>query len=204
MRIFVQICLWYTYTFALWLLWLSNGISDGLVNIMFWCITLSASFHTRQKSCRVVDRICKSSHQVLCLVEILFVLVWYFVPCGPFYQHGLTLITAWIGNHMPSKVWDEITYAFLNFNVRTRMDKWFHPIHYNGCNYLSMLGLKLNHVSKRAPGLQGAPGLQLGWEYSSGGHISMCVCMCVYAFTEVTIIITHGKYTIRWGGGGGV
>ena len=27
------------------------------------------------------------------------------------------------------------------------MDK-FHPIHYNGCNYLSMLGLKLNHVSK--------------------------------------------------------
>ena len=29
------------------------------------------------------------------------------------------------------------------------MDKLFHPIHYNGCNYLSMLGLKLNHVSKR-------------------------------------------------------
>ena len=29
------------------------------------------------------------------------------------------------------------------------MDKWFHPILYNGCNYLSMLGLKLNHVSKR-------------------------------------------------------
>ena len=32
-----------------------------------------------------------------------------------------------------------------------RMDKLFHPIHYNGCNYLSMLGLKLNHVSKRGP-----------------------------------------------------
>ena len=29
------------------------------------------------------------------------------------------------------------------------MDKLFHPIHYNVCNYLSMLGLKLNHVSKR-------------------------------------------------------
>ena len=25
----------------------------------------------------------------------------------------------------------------------------FHPTFYNGCNYLSMLGLKLNHVSKR-------------------------------------------------------
>ena len=29
------------------------------------------------------------------------------------------------------------------------MDKLFHHIHYNGCNYLSMLRLKLNHVSKR-------------------------------------------------------
>ena len=29
------------------------------------------------------------------------------------------------------------------------MDKYFHPMHHNGCNYLSMLGLKLNHVSKR-------------------------------------------------------
>ena len=33
------------------------------------------------------------------------------------------------------------------------MDKQFHPTHYNGCNYLSMLGLKLNHVSKRGPRL---------------------------------------------------
>ena len=29
------------------------------------------------------------------------------------------------------------------------MDKYIHPTFYNGCNYLSMLGLKLNHVSKR-------------------------------------------------------
>ena len=29
------------------------------------------------------------------------------------------------------------------------MDKSLHPILYNGCNYLSMPGLKLNHVSKR-------------------------------------------------------
>ena len=31
------------------------------------------------------------------------------------------------------------------------MDKWFHPTHHNGCNYLSLLGLKLIHVSKRGP-----------------------------------------------------
>ena len=29
------------------------------------------------------------------------------------------------------------------------MDKSFHPTVHNGCNYLSILGLKLNHVSKR-------------------------------------------------------
>ena len=34
---------------------------------------------------------------------------------GRFYQHGLFLIPVWISNHMPSKVWDEITYRFPNF-----------------------------------------------------------------------------------------
>ena len=29
---------------------------------------------------------------------------------------GLTLIPAWISNHIHYKVWDEITYPFLNFN----------------------------------------------------------------------------------------
>ena len=40
----------------------------------------------------------------------------HFDACGTFYYHGLTLIPAWISNHMSSKVWDEITYSFLNFN----------------------------------------------------------------------------------------
>ena len=34
----------------------------------------------------------------------------------PFYYHGLTLILVWISNHIHVKVWDEITYPFLNFN----------------------------------------------------------------------------------------
>ena len=38
---------------------------------------------------------------------------------GPFYQYGLTLIPASISNHMASKVWDEITYPFLNCNGAT-------------------------------------------------------------------------------------
>ena len=32
---------------------------------------------------------------------------------------SLTLIPAWIGNHMSRKVLDEITYPFLNFNGAT-------------------------------------------------------------------------------------
>ena len=48
---------------------------------------------------------------------------------------------------MPSKVWDEITCPFPNFNWSLGMDKWFHPTLYNGCNYSSMLRwLKLIHV----------------------------------------------------------
>ena len=39
--------------------------------------------------------------------------------CGPFYEHGLTLIPAWISNYIHYKVWDEITYPFLNFNGAT-------------------------------------------------------------------------------------
>ena len=39
--------------------------------------------------------------------------------CGPFYWHDLTLIPAWISNYIHYKVWDEITYPFLNFNGAT-------------------------------------------------------------------------------------
>ena len=39
--------------------------------------------------------------------------------CSIFYLHGLTLIPAWISNHIQYKVWDEITYSFLNFNGAT-------------------------------------------------------------------------------------
>ena len=35
---------------------------------------------------------------------------------GPFYLHGLTLISAWVSDTIHYKVWDEITYLFPNFN----------------------------------------------------------------------------------------
>ena len=42
-------------------------------------------------------------------------------------------------------MWDEITYSPPNFKGATL---------YNGCNYLSMLGFKLIHISKRGPSKQ--------------------------------------------------
>ena len=36
---------------------------------------------------------------------------------SPFHWHGLTLIPAWINNHMHSISWDGITYPFPNFNA---------------------------------------------------------------------------------------
>ena len=35
---------------------------------------------------------------------------------GRFHKRGLILIPAWINNHMQSKMWDEISYPFPNFN----------------------------------------------------------------------------------------
>ena len=64
----------------------------------------------------------------------------------------LTLIPACI--HMPSKVWDEISYRFPNPNgCIVEVWEWIGSSipHLNRCNYLSMLGLKLNHVGKRGP-----------------------------------------------------
>ena len=38
---------------------------------------------------------------------------------APFYEHGVTLMPAWIINYTHYNVWDEITYPFLNFNGAT-------------------------------------------------------------------------------------
>ena len=37
----------------------------------------------------------------------------------------------------------------IRFHTSTGIDKWFHPTHYCTCDYLSILWIKLNHISKR-------------------------------------------------------
>ena len=44
---------------------------------------------------------------------------------GPCFKHGLTLNPAWISNYNGSKVWDEISYPFPNFNgAAVEVWKW--------------------------------------------------------------------------------
>ena len=54
-------------------------------------------------------------------------------------------------------MWDEIAYPFPKLQRLHRwslgMDIQFHTIYHCACDYLSMLGLKLIHVSKGGPGL---------------------------------------------------
>ena len=88
---------------------------------------------------------------------------WWFetLPC-PLWRHcnepfvKWVPVTAWINKHMYSVVWGEIDYSFPNFNGYTSMVGYgwvIPPLLYNGCDYLSMLGLKSIHVDKRAPGV---------------------------------------------------
>ena len=53
---------------------------------------------------------------------------------------------------MFSKVWGEITHPFLNFNGATiEVYEWISNFIPHFTDYLSMLGLKLNLISKRGP-----------------------------------------------------
>ena len=46
-------------------------------------------------------------------------------------------------------MWDETTHPFPNFDGATRMNKQYHLTIDHGCNYLPMLGLKVNRVCEK-------------------------------------------------------
>ena len=57
------------------------------------------------------------------------------------------------------------------------MDKKFHLTRYQACNYLSILGLKLNHVSKRGPCTVCKLHLYKEYRASCLGHKQDLVCL---------------------------
>ena len=92
--------------------------------------------------------LCKPFLQCISYISAQF---WNPLFPGHFYKGDLYLNPARINNHIHSKVWDEIIHPFPNLNGWTvenlGMDKFISSHTYNWCNYLSMLRLKLSHVS---------------------------------------------------------
>ena len=115
-------------TVTLWMqLTLKAAVATHVLDVFTRWLTPSA------RLARVLQIICQKSHNLVRLSDE------YILCCdldyknfnldpervikyntrGPFYHHGLTLMPSWISNHMPRKVWAEITYPFPNFNCCT-------------------------------------------------------------------------------------
>ena len=60
--------------------------------------------------------VCTDSGYSVCVREETDTRIRHWYELGrSFYLHGLTFIPSWMSNHMPSKLWNEITYPFPNF-----------------------------------------------------------------------------------------
>ena len=84
----------------------------------------------------------------------------YEIPPKVPFSNFVTVISAWISNYINKKK-HGMNYLFIHKPQRCNrwrlgMDKQFRPTLYLACDYLSMLGLKANHVKKGVPnGIQG-------------------------------------------------
>ena len=76
-----------------------------------------------------------------------------FISTGALFWYWLNQVSVWICNHILSNEWDEITILSLNANGGQNlvMDNLSYATLYVTRKYLSMLGIKIIHVSKRAP-----------------------------------------------------
>ena len=75
------------------------------------------------------------------------------------------------------------------------MDKKFHPTYYKGCNYLSVLGLKLNHVSKSGHWCQSriAPNQIPGENHL---HWSMNLVTISFPKSHAVYLMIQSKYAL--------
>ena len=111
-----------------------------------------------------------------------------YTSSSPFYQHGLNLILAWISNHMPSKVWDDIPYPFPNCNGCT-VDLWewisdFTPHFMMVVTGNDGLQVRFNVLSDKHDSLLTSFLATWNDSYTSGGHESDVIDIL---HTEVTL-----------------
>ena len=80
------------------------------------------------------------------------------------------------------------------------MDELFHPTLYNGCNYLSMLGLKLIHVSKSGPSSQLDGLWKYSWENTNrkqvGRYQSIWISRVCNPYTETNIMFPFMNFPL--------
>ena len=91
-------------------------------------------------------------------------------------------------------VWDEIIHPFPNVSGCTvevcELSSNFIPL-YNGCNYLYMLGLKLNHVSKTSPRRASTPPISFYSVWLSVSvSVSASVCLSVRPSIRVSVSVS--------------
>ena len=128
-------------------------VSDGRQHLQYsrWCMPVGAYQECRHVMCSFACGTCRlvpefmfwvtdfrrkyqhrkhttnsDSHELPMRYDMGCSRGWYIVrPLGPFYKHGLTLIPAWISNHMHRRGWDGLTYLFLTFNgCTTEVWEW--------------------------------------------------------------------------------
>ena len=125
----LYICTIYSYRVSLFPLicdlcnTFSRSISEFNMIYTICRVFIEAPFNL--KDCRILSNkynICCTKNIIIwgqqCLIQLAEFALLFFVTRDPF-----TNIPAWISNHMPGKVWDEITYPFTNFNGYT-VDVW--------------------------------------------------------------------------------
>ena len=76
---------------------------------------------------------------------------WIITRRVPFYWHCLTLIPAWRVNYIHYEIWAEITYPLPYIKSETAEIWEIYPILYWKRDFLSILGLTLNHINKTDP-----------------------------------------------------
>ena len=98
----------------IWLIWVIISKRCRRVSMVVAEGWLASIWH--QDTCNYQDGVCwavrlRGTPNVMFYVFVFILLSW-----GPFYWYGLTSSPAWISNHIPSEVWEEIIYPFRNVN----------------------------------------------------------------------------------------
>ena len=103
-----------------------------------------------------IDNMCNSLTMICDQLfdnQCIFLFVWTFLPKGSFGLQVLSFLTSVCVCPVCVCVNPQLVCTITHYPFKLEIPN-LEQTHYNRCNYLSMLGFKLIHVSKGAPGCQ--------------------------------------------------